>query len=299
MTKDQEKLSKSGDCDGNRSISPTSSRRNAHHDVDKDHHRSKHYRSKRSQSPSRSRSRERKHHKSYRRSSKHRSKRYRHGDRRYRSSSSPEQDRKRSKREKQHKHSSKTFHRKKKRKDDESTKHPSKPSLKRSDLVPIGPKVTEPPTQKLDPDQDYFSYHNHLRLFLYRRDGTYFEDLTSSETHHAFEEFCSLYNSGKLESAYYPNFELPQEALDQCKRTRHAWNFKTTQNEMNSLNLIKSGVKQQTEYDASISKKDISNPTATMDDANMMSQQGADDKDQLIRSMGLTPGQKIKIAPRR
>lgn len=292
MTKDQEKLGKSGDRRGNRSISPTSSRRNAHHDVDKDHHRSKHYRSKRLQSPSRSRSRERKHHKSHKHSSKHRSKCNRHGDRRYTSSSSPEQDRKRPKREKQHKYSSKTSHRKKKRKDDGTTKHPAKPSLKRNDLVPIGPKVTEPPEQKLDPDQDYFSYHNHLRLFLYRRDGTYFEDLTSSETHHAFEEFCALYNTGKLERAYYPNFELPQEALDQCKRTRHAWNFKTTQNEMNSLNLIKSGVKQQTEYDASISKKDVSNPTVTV------SEQGADDKDQLLRSMGLPPGQKIKIAPR-
>lgn len=308
MAKDEEELGTRQSRSGNRPTSPTSSRRSAHHDddVDKGHRRSKHYKSKRSQSPSRSRSSERKQHdsKSHERSSKHRSKRHRHSDRRYEytSSSSPEQDRKRSKREKHHKHkrSSKTSDKKKKTKSkhDEVRKHRSKSSFNENDLVPIGPRVVEPPSKTLDPVQDYFSYHNHLRLFLFRRDGTYFEDLTSSETHRAFEEFCALYNSGKLESAYYPNFELPQEALDQCKRTRHAWNFKTTQNEIKSLNFIKSGVKQQTEYDVSNSKKEIQNPRTMTDSTPSISDGDVVKKDQLLRSMGITPGQKIKIVPR-
>lgn len=301
MAKDEEVLGKSEGHSEIRSTSPPPSsrgRRVHHHDVDKDRRRSKHnnHRSKRSQSPSRSRSRDRKKHKSYERSSSKRHSKRDRRDRRDTRSSSPEQYRKRSKRERHHKHKhpSKTSDKKKKSKHDETAKYLSKSLFNRNDLVPIGPILQESPPQKLDPDKDYFSYHNHLRLFLYRRDGSYFEDLTSSETHRAFEDFCSLYNAGNLESSYYPNFDLPQEALDQCKRTRHAWKFKTTDNEMKSLSFIKSGVKQQTEYDVSISKKEMANPRVTTN----VEEGAGGDKDQLLRSMGFAPGEKIQIAPR-
>ena len=68
-----------------------------------------------------------------------------------------------------------------------------------------------------------------------------------SESHEAFKEFTTLYNTGKLEKAYY-NELLPQDALDQCSRTKHKWAFKTNRTEEQSLSMVKAGVKKQTEY---------------------------------------------------
>ena len=68
-----------------------------------------------------------------------------------------------------------------------------------------------------------------------------------SESHEAFKEFTTLYNTGKLEKAYY-NELLPQDALDQCSRTKHKWQFKTNRTEEQSLSMVKAGVKKQTEY---------------------------------------------------
>jgi hypothetical protein len=115
-------------------------------------------------------------------------------------------------------------------------------------LYDIGPKAETPPSVPLDPSNDYFSYHNHLRLYLYRSEGTCFEDLSSSETHKAFKKFCSKYNKGELEQGFYAK-ELSEDALEQCKRTKHAWNFNTSAAENKSLDLIRSGVKKQTAYD--------------------------------------------------
>jgi len=50
-----------------------------------------------------------------------------------------------------------------------------------------------------------------------------------------------------LEEAYYKK-ELPDDAMAQCKRTKYAWNFRTSTAEEKSLNVIKSGVKRQTQY---------------------------------------------------
>ena len=120
-----------------------------------------------------------------------------------------------------------------------------------SKLVSLGEIVSEPPQELLDTDTNYFSHNSHLRLYLFRHYGIYFEDLTSEESHDAFKEFVSKYNDGKLETAYYEiKGKLPQEALDQCQRTQHKWNFKTNKVEMQSLKIVRDGVKKQTEYDA-------------------------------------------------
>jgi len=115
-------------------------------------------------------------------------------------------------------------------------------------LVPLGNILRKPPAddKKLDAESDYFSHNVHLRLYLFRRYRIYFEDLTSSESHCAFGEFPKLYNSGMLEEAYYTT--LPQEAIDQCSRTKHKWKFRTNQLEEQSLELVRAGVKKQTEY---------------------------------------------------
>ena len=151
--------------------------------------------------------------------------------------------------EKHNKHSSKR-HKSSKHQDDsfrqKATKH-----INTSKLVSLGEIVSAPPQELLDTDTNYFSHNSHLRLYLFRHYGIYFEDLTSEESHDAFKEFVSKYNDGKLETAYYEiKGKLPQEALDQCQRTQHKWNFKTNKVELQSLKIVRDGVKKQTEYDA-------------------------------------------------
>mmetsp|Transcript_12669 Transcript_12669/g.25321 ORF Transcript_12669/g.25321 Transcript_12669/m.25321 type:complete len:456 (-) Transcript_12669:63-1430(-) len=153
--------------------------------------------------------------------------------------------------EKQNKHSSSKRHKSSKHHDDsfrqKATKHSNT-----SKLVSLGDIVCEPPQELLDTDTNYFSHNSHLRLYLFRHYGIYFEELTSEESHDAFKEFVSKYNDGKLEAAYYDTIKgkLPQEALDQCQRTQHKWNFKTNKVELQSLKIVRDGVKKQTEYDA-------------------------------------------------
>lgn len=121
-----------------------------------------------------------------------------------------------------------------------------------SNLVSLGEITTEAPSSKLDPEENYFSHNSHLRLYLYRKFGIYFEDLTSSGSHSHFHDFTKSYNSGKLEKAYYnPSGLLPQDALDQCQRTKHKWKFNTNRLEEQSLEFVRAGVKKQTEYNDS------------------------------------------------
>jgi len=120
-------------------------------------------------------------------------------------------------------------------------------------LHPIGPIVAAPPKKKIHHEKDYFSFHSHLRLYLYRTSGAFFEDLKASQTRSAFAQFCQNYNQGHLEEAYYTDVDkLHIQALQQCKRTRHAWNFKTTNTEQRSLKIIKAGVQKQTDYDVKV-----------------------------------------------
>ncbi|KAL9183420.1 hypothetical protein ACHAXT_004276 [Thalassiosira profunda] len=116
-----------------------------------------------------------------------------------------------------------------------------------SKLVSLGKMVGKPPAEPLDPESDYFSHNSHLRLYLYRQFGIYFEDLSSEESHDAFKELAKAYNEGKLEEAYY-EANLPQEALDQCSRTQHKWKFRVNRTEERSLEMVRAGVKKQTEY---------------------------------------------------
>lgn len=120
-------------------------------------------------------------------------------------------------------------------------------------LVPMGKISHEVPMKLLDTDIDYFAYSSHLRIFLYRNYGIYFEDLTSDESHAAFEEFVTSYNNGNLELDYYSNnssgaSSLPQDALDQCSHTKYKWKFRTNMLEEQSLEMVRAGVKKQTEY---------------------------------------------------
>lgn len=126
-------------------------------------------------------------------------------------------------------------------------------SIDTTKLVPMGEISHEVPMKLLDTDIDYFAYNSHLRIFLYRKYGIYFEDLTSDESHAAFKEFVTSYNNGNLELDYYSNnssgaSSLPQEASHQCSRTKYKWKFRTNTLEEQSLEMVRAGVKKQTEY---------------------------------------------------
>ena len=120
-----------------------------------------------------------------------------------------------------------------------------------TELVSMGGVIHDAPSELLDAETDYFSHNSHLRLFLYRKYEIHFEDLSSTESHAAFDEFAKSYNAGDLERDYYnpPGSMLPQDALDQCSRTKHKWKFRTNRLEEQSLEMVRAGVKRQTEYD--------------------------------------------------
>ncbi len=188
----------------------------------------------------------------------------------------------------------------------------------------LGTITEKQPKKKIDSD-DYFAYHNHLRLFLYHKDGIYFEDLSSAETHKAFKIFCDKYNSGELEEAYYnQNLTLPEEVMEACKRTKHKWKFNTNVTEQRSLDLIKSGVKKQTEYQNKVPTESSVPGAATLcipitsrvhainnRERPMISERKAepvtkpntnaakDKQEAMLKMLGLKAGQKITIAPRK
>ena len=166
-------------------------------------------------------------------------------------------DRHKSDRKKNHKRNRKDDDRDKKKlkhrhehhRDKEGKKESKQPSFDTSKLISLGPITNKPPTQPLDPSLNYFSHNSHLRLYLYYSYGVYFEDLSSNSSRKYFTEFVDRYNSGKLEEAYYQS-QLPDEALNQCMRTKHQWKFRTNDIEEEKLNMVKAGVRKQTEYNA-------------------------------------------------
>ncbi|KAL7573112.1 hypothetical protein ACA910_018791 [Epithemia clementina (nom. ined.)] len=93
----------------------------------------------------------------------------------------------------------------------------------------MGPILGKAPEELLDADRDYYAYHQHLWVYLYRKEGLAFNDLPSTEaTRQAFERFVQQYNAGALEKEYYQT-QLPPAVLDEAKTTRHTWSFVATQ----------------------------------------------------------------------
>jgi hypothetical protein len=112
----------------------------------------------------------------------------------------------------------------------------------------LGPPVGIPPAPKIDPEIDYFSYHQPFWVYLFREEGVAFNDLTSEEAHVAFERFVNHYNTGALEAAYYGKEGFPLKVLDECRTTRHKWSFQTSATERRGLEQLQEGVRKQTEY---------------------------------------------------
>ena len=193
-----------------------------------------------------------------RRKRKHRSKRDDdHGDRRSRKHSrkqcdSASVDDNRKKRSRRDQVDEKRRREKSKKKSKHSSSRDemsAKSKVDKSKLFSLGGIAGKPPSILLDPNKDYFAFHQHLWVYLYREEGIAFGDLTSDESRKAFQRFCMHYNEGKLETAYYKDV-LPLKAVEESKTTRHKWSFQTSTTEVKALSMIEEGVRKQTEYEA-------------------------------------------------
>lgn len=137
--------------------------------------------------------------------------------------------------------------RSRKKKDKKKKKEKSEQSHRPMDLIPLGDPLGTPPSKLLDPEADYFAYHEHLWVFLFRERGLAFNDMTSEETRDAFRSFVKRYNRGDLQEGYYMD-KLPAAVLEESKTTKHSWSFRISMSEGRSLQKVGAGVRKQTEY---------------------------------------------------
>eukprot|EP00934_Nitzschia_sp_Nitz4_P007568 Nitzschia sp. Nitz4//scaffold305_size22082//12855//13673//NITZ4_008583-RA/size22082-augustus-gene-0.23-mRNA-1//-1//CDS//3329547092//7558//frame0 len=150
-------------------------------------------------------------------------------------------------------------------KDKKSSSSSKKPILPQppANVYPMGDPLGHAPPTTIDPDRDYFAFHREFWVYLYRQEGIYFNDLTSTEeTHEAFGRFAQAYNTGQLERPYYASASASQEGwptfppavLEECKTTQHRWTFRTTETEEKGLQALQAGVRRLTEYNKEDSK---------------------------------------------
>ena len=169
-------------------------------------------------------------------------------------------DRKKSGRKSDDPKKKKKTKRKHSRRDDSSDddEHARKKSSKRattskrvdkSTLYPMGDPVGSAPATLIDPETDYFTYHQEFWVYLFREEGVRFNDMQSDEARAAFARFAKMYNTGKLEAPYYDNPPLfPPQVLEESKTTRHEWGFQTTATERKGLEQLQEGVRRLTQY---------------------------------------------------
>ena len=119
----------------------------------------------------------------------------------------------------------------------------------KSTLFPMGDPVGSAPATLIDPETDYFTYHQEFWVYLFREEGVRFNDLQSDEARAAFARFAIMYNAGKLEAPYYDNPPLfPPQVLEESKTTRHEWGFQTSATERKGLEQLQEGVRRLTQY---------------------------------------------------
>jgi len=124
----------------------------------------------------------------------------------------------------------------------------SKRSVHKSMLTSMGETRGTQPSNLIDPEKDFYQYHQHLWVYLFREEGVAFSDLSSSDlARKAFARFCKKYNTGKLEDGYY-KATLSTAVVDECQTTTHSWSFRTSEHEKESLHLLQDGIRKQTEY---------------------------------------------------
>ena len=148
--------------------------------------------------------------------------------------------------------------------DKKSTKALSTKKPDKSKLFPMGDPFGRPPNSEVDAERDYFSFHLEFSIYLFREEGTCFNDINTREARAAFVRFAKQYNAGMLEEPYY-NRGFPTKVLEESKTTNHSWSFKTTHSERKGLGDLQKGVRRQTEYNSNRDTKaklDVKNPNS-------------------------------------
>jgi hypothetical protein len=159
--------------------------------------------------------------------------------------SSRSRDHKKHSKKKSKKHSKKDHHSSKRHKSDDrkEERHSSSEQRRPNNLYDLGVIYGRSPVKQLS-STDYYDFHKHLWLYLYRTKNLIFDELSSEETHRYFADFCREYNRGQLPTAYY-EAKLPRQAVDECPTTRHQWGF----NASKELEILQQSVYQQTEQE--------------------------------------------------
>jgi hypothetical protein len=139
---------------------------------------------------------------------------------------------------------------KKEKKDKKQKRHKGEPPDK-SRLYPMGQVLGRKPDTSIDPVDDYFTFHEHFWVYLYREEGVAFNDMTAEEARKSFELFAKEYNAGNLEAEYY-TAKMPAPVLEESKTTKHSWSFNNnmTDNERKGLQTLQEGIWKQTEYNS-------------------------------------------------
>jgi hypothetical protein len=150
----------------------------------------------------------------------------------------------------------------KKKKSSKSESRKSKQPDTRT-LISLGDPIGKPPATLLDAEKDYFAYHEHLWVYLFREEGSAFNDMTAEETREGFRRFAKRYNVGSLAEGYYVD-KLPAAVLEESKTTKHSWSFRISATEGRSLHSIETGVRKQTEIDGAQPKVGPSEPRAAV-----------------------------------
>jgi hypothetical protein len=195
-------------------------------DEERRRHRKKHRRDSKDEEERRSKKDRKSDDRHSKKKKKKSSKKKRHGDDDSSSSDSDHKHRKKSKR---------------------GTVAPQKPD--KSKLHSMGDAFGRAPDTLINPETDYFTYHQEFSIYLYREEGIRFNDLTSEEAREAFGRFSKQYNSGKLEAPYYDNPPtFPPQVLDESKTTQHKWAFQTSETERRGLVQLQEGVRRLTQY---------------------------------------------------
>jgi len=185
--------------------------------------------------------------KNNKRDRKHKEHRRSHDKKRKKSSSYDDDDR-----HKKRKHDKERSSRHSKKKK-ESKRSDDKKSKKKHEVTTLqkilGDVQNKPPQNKIHKTESYFSHNSHFRLYLYyKKNGIYFEDLTTKESHSLFHSFVKEYNAGSLEQVFYKE-DIPVDLLEDCKlrSTQYDWKIRASERERSVLDQVKHRVRDQTE----------------------------------------------------
>jgi hypothetical protein len=152
----------------------------------------------------------------------------------------------------------KKSHKEKKSKKDAKKKR-SKSSKKHDDDGTgddVGPTISS---------EDFFTKNEEFRAWLRLLKNTHFEDLSSDAAHKLFdEEFVRAYNKRKLPAMFYAPGGLPTEVREQATRTKHAWNFRVTDRDVQQQEQIASEVNRKTRVNTDNAWVHMAAPKADM-----------------------------------